>query len=467
MGTCIGKYGVKLFFCCCAFLSALLPSSRVSAGVDFPLYPEITTSVDFWEKIYSEYNLSQAVIHDRNDLGIVYTVVRLKYPRQRNAREMNRKTLAVVKEKYRQILLKLADGRRPSNFEERKVLNFFRPNPDLKKIRVAADNIRSQLGQKERFRNGVVRSGAYLGKIREIFRENGLPDELAYLAHVESSYNFEAYSKAGAAGIWQFTRRTGRRFLTIDQTLDERRDPLKASRAAASLLLENFQKLGNWPMAITAYNHGQGGMLRAAALKRTYPRIFNEYRGRYFGFASRNFYAEFIAASRVAGNYRKYFGDLTLSMPVPVRQVSLPGYADVRQLAGYLNIGPELIRKYNPDLRPAVFRGHQYIPEGYGLRLPAGMVRVARLAAVIPESIFKMAQRSEPFYQVKPGDTVDGIANMHGVENHHLSEVNRLDSGGIIHVGQNLRIPAIRKPVILSKPYKFAVGEPRLAIANS
>ncbi|MEJ2221529.1 MAG: lytic transglycosylase domain-containing protein [Desulfobacterales bacterium] len=155
-------------------------------------------------------------------------------------------------------------------------------------------NLRCQIGQKDPFRQGIIRSGAYLTEMKQIFHDAGLPEDLVYLPHVESSFNPEAYSKFGAAGMWQFTRSTGKSFMTVSYAVDERRDPIISTRAAARLLKRNYKKLRNWPMAITAYNHGVTGMLRAKRRKGDYETIFKEYRSRIFKFASRNFYSEFL-----------------------------------------------------------------------------------------------------------------------------------------------------------------------------
>ena len=167
--------------------------------------------------------------------------------------------------------------------------------------------MRCQVGQQDRFQAGLIRSGAYMDRMRAIFSAHGLPADLAFLPHVESSFNTNAYSKFGAAGMWQFTRSTGKRFMTVDYVLDERRDPIAAAHAAARLLKENHERLGSWPLAITAYNHGAAGMQRAKAAHGDYPGIFTSYKGRTFKFASRNFYSEFLAARRVASDYRRYF----------------------------------------------------------------------------------------------------------------------------------------------------------------
>ena len=110
---------------------------------------------------------------------------------------------------------------------------------------------------------GLRRSGAYRQHIDAVIREKGLPAELAVLPHVESSFNPNAYSSAAAAGMWQFGRATGQRFMRIDHIVDERMDPYIASNAAMSLLEYNHSVLGTWPLALTAYNHGAGGIARA------------------------------------------------------------------------------------------------------------------------------------------------------------------------------------------------------------
>src|SRR5262249_3583361 len=125
-----------------------------------------------------------------------------------------------------------------------------------------SDSIHAQRGIKERFRDGIVRSGRYVDSFRGIMENHDVLPELALLPLVESSFE-NARSKAAALGIWQFTRSTGRLYLTIGKKVDQRLDPDKATQAAAKLLRDNYRALGSWPLAITAYNHGRGGMLRA------------------------------------------------------------------------------------------------------------------------------------------------------------------------------------------------------------
>ena len=210
----------------------------------FPVFESIKPNIAFWTKIYSQYHTRQGVIHDAENLNIIYEIVHLKPLSQRNSRRLNRKLLKTTKQKYRNILSKLATGNPANSEEEKRVAKLFGPNPDPTILLEAMDKIRFQRGQKDRFQAGIIRSGRFIKEIRTILKSYGLPEDLAYLPHVESSYNYEAYSKFGAAGIWQFTYRTGKRYMKIDYAVDERRDPIIAAHAAAKLLQHNHKQLG-------------------------------------------------------------------------------------------------------------------------------------------------------------------------------------------------------------------------------
>jgi len=441
------KKTLKLAFVLCFVVTALSAYSGLvgKAGAEtgqFPVYASIQPNVSFWIKNYSVYPSNQGVIHDKQNLDIIYDVIDLKYPDQPGSRKINRKRIKKIKKVYKNILKKLAHGIPPALPEEQRIADLFGPQATAADFRRARNNIRCQVGQKDRFREGVIRSGAYLSEIKEIFRRTGLPEDLAYLPHVESSFNPKAYSKFGAAGIWQFTRSTGRQFMKIGYAMDERRDPITSSYAAARLLQKNYNKLQNWPMAITAYNHGINGMLRARRSKGSYEAIFNSYRSRLFKFASRNFYSEFLAARDVAKNYQQHFGYLKLDEPSEHTEVVLTGYTSFPELVLYLEIDSETLRRLNPALRKPVISGQKYIPSGYHLRLPAADDQNwEALIADLSTQIFKNYQKRTRVYTVRRGDTAGVIARRHRVRLDDLIAVNQLNTDATIYVGQNLRIP--------------------------
>lgn len=448
------------------FLAAPTCSFASKQADPFPTYPSHQSNVDFWKKVYSVYSTSQVILHDRRDLDLIYQVVQLKDTGTAGAGRYNEDKVKQAKKKVEQLLRALATGKAPTSDEEKRLHALFLDKGSRRLLKDAHLNVRMQLGQKDRFRNGVIRSGAYLDEIKRIFIGYGLPEDLAYLPHVESSFNYEAYSKFGAAGIWQFTRGTGKRFMTIDYTVDERRDPIRATHAAAKLLKENYDVLGNWPMAITAYNHGTNGMLRAKKSKGDYESVFNDYDGPYFGFASRNFYSEFLAAREIAKSYSRYFGDLELAEPVRRHTLTMPGYVPIQELARLYEVDEETLRQYNPSLREPVFKGQKYVPKGFLLHLPERSASAPLYAAEIPASMVKSRQKPSRFYRVKRGDTVSEIAKQHGVNPRDLILANGLNSRATIYAGQNLRIPAKGEKIVVasaSDSRPLPVAQPSLS----
>ena len=423
-----------------------------ASDTPFPRYREIEPNVAFWIDIYSKYTTLQAVIHDSRDLSVVYDVIAVKPYDAPGARKINRRRMKRAKAKYEAILKRLAADPHCKDEDCKRVAQLFGDRADAGAFRRASHQVRGQLGQKDRFQEGVIRSGAYLDEIRAILKSYGVPEDLAYLPHVESSFNPGAYSKFGAAGIWQFTRSTGRRYMSVDYVLDERRDPIRATHAAALLLKDNYAKLGSWPLAITAYNHGAAGMARARKKHGAYPAIFAAYRSRTFKFASRNFYSEFLAARHVAAHHETYFGPLTLDAPRPSHTIALKGFVRLEDLCAHYDVVPDVLREMNPALRPPVFSDQKYVPKGYHLRLPAKIaVRAADLAP-LPASLMKAAQRPSRFYTVQRGDTAGRIARRHGVRLDDLILANNLNRRATIYPRQTLRIPLPGEKVAPPEP---------------
>jgi membrane-bound lytic murein transglycosylase D len=266
------------------------------------------------------------MLHDTEDVSIVYHIWYNDLPSEGFLRQG---AIDEARIRYRAILSTLADGKRfDFTSDEQRVWDMFKGKQYPGAFQAAMSSMRFQGGMRSRFAESIVRSWSYLPELEQIFAQEGVPIELTRLPHIESSFENRALSKVGAAGMWQIMPATGRRYLRVGGGVDERLHIPTATRAAAQILRENYERLGNWPLAITAYNHGANGMAQAVDTVGTtdFGIIVQRYRGPLFGFASRNFYAEFLAALDLSQNYKHYFGDLLFAEP------SRPGALEARTL---------------------------------------------------------------------------------------------------------------------------------------
>ncbi|NOX32788.1 MAG: transglycosylase SLT domain-containing protein [Deltaproteobacteria bacterium] len=444
-----------LVFLCYMLSFTALPLAMAATGKDirakdpdFPLYPSIKTNVDFWINIFTKFTKFQGLIHDTRHLGIIYEVIQLDASNTLRGKRKNKKLKKIVFKKYKNILLTLSKGKKPLSKEAKRVAALFGSNAQPSDFRTAAFNMRCQTGLKKEFKEGLIRSGAVIDEFKNIFRSHGLPVDLVFLPCVESSYNFKAYSKFGASGIWQFTRATGRLYMKIGYVVDERRDPYISTDAAARLLKKNYAELKEWPLALTAYNHGLSGIKRAKKSKGSYEKIIKSYRSRSFKFASKNFYSEFLAARIVAKNPNKYFGNIVLHKPVTFQTLKTKGYLQVKEVSDRLGINILDIRSLNPSLRKPVFNGQKYIPRGFKLRfpkiIPAPDIN-KRLAA-----LYHDRQKPSRFHRVQKNDTAGSIARLHSVRLNDLILANSLNKRATIYIGQNLRLP-VKDEIILAR----------------
>ncbi|MFL2547428.1 MAG: LysM peptidoglycan-binding domain-containing protein [Candidatus Rariloculaceae bacterium] len=402
----------------------------------------IEPDVQFWVRVYTEVNTRSGFIHDSKHLGVVYRTVRFEdgASRRQRTRQIND-----AYQEIRDLLAVLADGKRENlTPAEESILSLWPDDVSNAELRASSGNLRFQLGQSDRFRAGLIRSGIWRSYIEVVLADRGLPPELVALPHVESSFDPTAYSKVGAAGMWQFTRSTGLRYMRIDHIIDERRDPFISTVAASRLLENNFGVLQSWPLAITAYNHGQAGMRRAVRQQGTdeIETILRNYEGRTFGFASRNFYVAFLAAVQVDQNYEDYFGPLEFESAAAITVVEVPAYVTVATLQAALDTDRGVLRSWNPALTDAVWGGDKFVPRGFELRLPSEMVvDPAELFDSVAETQRYAAQMPDIIHRVRSGDTVSGIADRYGVSMTSLVQLNGLRSRNFIRAGQVLRLP--------------------------
>jgi membrane-bound lytic murein transglycosylase D len=425
------------------FLLAQLAVAQTTSS-PFPVPDVLRPNIAFWKQIFTRWGSHDGILHDTTDVRIIYRVLS-KLPENPKRR---RHLIDRHRRYYTNILLRLAHGkRRRLTADERRVLALFKGKQTPRVLRAAAHDIRFQLGLRDRFAAGLVRSGAYLPTINRIFAAAGLPQELGLLPHVESSFNNHAHSKSRAAGMWQFTRGTGKRFLRIDRAIDERLDFELATIAATRLLQENYQELGTWPLAITAYNHGVGGMKRAVAQLRTrdFGTIVKRYRNRSFGFASKNFYAEFLAAIDITQHHQHHFPGLLFDMPLTYHNLTLDAPIAFQALARHLGVPARELAEWNLAIRPPVHRGYRSLPKGYTLHLPHDRLTPAQARArwaSIPART-KTALRSRAGrYRIRPGDTLSDIAQRHRTTVAKLMDLNDIDRANTIKAGQLLRLPA-------------------------
>lgn len=337
--------------------------------------------VDFWKDIFAKYGAAQSVIHHRDFPQIVFGVIDLsrEYDTMSPISFDAYKT-AVVKRTLEDLqgqLLELSSGQDARTPFQRRVLSELEqrglPN-SVTKTWVEQDLIRTQTGIRERYAEAMRRAWRYLPVMEQIFvSEYGLPKELTRMPFIESSFDYTAYSSVGAAGIWQFMPRTARSHrMVVGKHIDERRDPIRATRAAAEYLRTAYNSLGSWPLAVTSYNHGVGGVrskVRAAGTDDLAAIIEDPYQ-RYFGFASTNFYPELLAAIEIFQDYKRYFPEIREEPPLRVVSYSMRGSVGAQSLAGRLGIPMERLREANYGLLESVWSGRAAIPSGYTLRVP-------------------------------------------------------------------------------------------------
>ncbi len=407
----------------------------------FPTAPVIEAQKRFWIRIFTEVSSREGLLHDTRFSEPVYEKIQLRGLKRRAQRNLIKRRRRVMESRLREIAAAIQAGT-PINSDQQRILSLFPLDVTAQRLREAAKGVRFQRGLSDRFLEGFINSGLYIERMRQILAARGVPPDLAYLPHVESSFNHRTYSRAGAAGIWQFTRGTGRQFMKIQYEVDERLDPLLATVAAAKLLAENYRHLKKWPLPITAYNHGRQSLRKIVARTGTddLAKLIEGYDGWLFKFASKNFYAEFLAAREVALNPVRYFGSIAQKPPLRYHHVALPFFLDFRDAVRTLNIDADELAELNPSLRAPVLQSTKYIPKNYTLRLPE-RIPVQEFLNAIPPDKRHTAQRRTTEVIVARGDTLYDIGRRFNVSWQQIARANNISSYRRIRPGQRLLIP--------------------------
>lgn len=350
---------------------------------DFKVPEGLKKRVGFWLNIYTKYSSHFSLVHDAREPWIVYKVVDLRPiyegPGNRFTKAANdHKAIIGARNAIRARLVKLAHKQSftnlsPDEYDLYKLLED-KKGPRRKVFLEAARHVRLQRGQKDFFRGGVVSISRYISEMEDIFAHSDLPVELVRLPLVESSFNLDATSKVGASGVWQFMLGMGKKYLKVGRYVDERNSPIKATEAASKLMLSNFRVTHSWPLAITAYNHGAGGVEKACKRVHTtsIAEIVNNYHSRTFSFASQNFYSEFLAALYGEKYQDKIFGVMPKYPALDAETSEIKYSMRAKTLINLVGMTLEELKLYNPDLKTQAIARSTFLPAGYHIRLPVG-----------------------------------------------------------------------------------------------
>jgi len=401
---------------------------------DFPVPKGLEAGVAFWKRVYSEWSTNQIAFSDEQDLGMVYTVIDVPDDRDSVSRKLRAEKIRKMKNELRIALNELETLRPQSEAEvtglAQTVFMALKDNPREDKYR-RADFIRAQNGLKERFEQGYFMAGAHESEIRTRLIQAGLPEDLIAIAFVESLFHPKAKSHAGACGIWQFLKGTAREYLSVNKLVDERFDPILATEAAIEYIKSARETLVEWPLVITSYNYGRAGMARAvdAVKSRDFDEILKNYSGDRFGFAARNYYAEFLAAVSIYRDAKAYFPDEEQASPWSYDVLTLANPAFLRDLTRHDHELSQDLAQLNPALTKEVVTGKEVLPTGFRLRVPKGERKqlIAKMNACPKAEKRRAEQAVRARHRSNGRQTLAQIAGMYDVADDQLAERMGID----------------------------------------
>ncbi len=446
---------------------------KANTATLFPRYEPLMPAVSFWTRVFSEFSELESVIHSSAHPHKILRVLDFRAQASRMSEEQlskyRRKAESDAKEQMEDLLAQIDKKRQnpeAMNAEERRIFALLKDVKDDHLFAGLRGTIRSQRGLRERTEKALRVSDRYLPYMEKVFHGYNMPAQLTRLPLVESSFNLDAYSKAGAAGIWQFIPSSARIYMRLNEVVDDRRDPWTSTDAAARHLRDDYAMLGDWPLAITAYNHGRGGISRGLkqVQGKTLLDLIDRYDSKRFGFAGKNYYAEFLAAVDVERAARQKQNEAALA-PLQFEVVETQHYVPYETLRRLCGADDELFRRLNPAYRPEVISGKLYVPPGHLIRIPAGSARsfevgYARLGS---NDRFEQQRVFYLLHKVGRGETLGKLARDYRTSTKQIQQANGLRSTNI-RIGQVLKIPPHEES--RPGPITVAVGESKPSLTR-
>ena len=371
-------------------------SEKAQAYLSVPSSPFVVSAdlkqrVEFWEHIFTRYGDEVIVLHDRKrpwitiDFLFFDQLAEIRGDDRFLKREEQSRIMDLYYERYEKALQRLSEKKKGAlryGKAERRLFKAYQGSRLLlRELYNGSVKVRMQRGLAHSFMQAAHTAQDYLPYFEKEFRQMKVPVEVARLAFVESMFNPHAISKVGASGMWQFMKATARSFMRVGREIDERHSPFKAARAAARMLREDYKALGSWPLAITAYNHGRGGMKRAVLQTGSHDinTIIENYESSTFGFASQNFYAEFLAAHR---SYERLIHSQKINIRpsrLDITAVKLSRPTRIKDLSRVLGVQRDVLAALNLCIKPRTFKYHlsYVLPKNYRLYVPRRIVETS------------------------------------------------------------------------------------------
>lgn len=312
--------------------------------------------------------------------------------------------------------------------------------------------------QHAQYRYGLERAALYLPMIKCIFQRYHIPIELAYIPVIESNFRLEAVSPTGAVGMWQFIRTTGKNYgLKVDKWVDERRDPVKSTQAAAKYFQELYEMLGDWDLALAGYYMGEYKVHEAIGRNRTRD-IATLAASRSFGYGAKQYISRFKAAVLIAKNPERYGMPENLETPLQYETIQVQGGQRLQDIARQYDIPYEVLQEFNAELTKATTpsTGGMYalkVPVGMGTMVVAQTSPESSVAPVVQvassEDIAEKPRRESASteskksvtYRIRRGDTLNKIAARYGIKVDTLKAYNNLSNTRKLAIGRKIKIP--------------------------